>query len=81
MLVPGTDWYETPRLQEIRPCTCRVLMTLVGIHAQVSHIVKGLLDRALHANMDGAAEEASRSFREGSGWVGCYVYVSSNRLC
>jgi len=49
---------------EIRPYMYRVLMTIVGIHAQVSHVAEGLLERVLHALVEDAAEEAFRSFRQ-----------------
>ncbi|KAI5996502.1 exocyst complex component Sec5-domain-containing protein [Pisolithus orientalis] len=64
ILDPEMDWYETPQPTEIRPYMYRVLMTLVGIHAQVSHIAEGLLDRVLCALVDDAAEEALRSFQQ-----------------
>ncbi|KAG6333020.1 hypothetical protein ID866_6073 [Astraeus odoratus] len=64
ILDPGMDWYETPQPTEIRPYMYKVLMTLVGIHAQVSHVADGLLDRVLHILVEDAAEEALRSFRQ-----------------
>ncbi|KAI5992863.1 hypothetical protein EDC04DRAFT_2910949 [Pisolithus marmoratus] len=64
ILDPDMDWYETPQPTEIRPYMYRVLMTLVGIHAQVSHIAEGLLDRVIYALVDDAAEEALRSFQQ-----------------
>lgn len=49
---------------EIRPYMYKVLMTIVGIHAQISHVAEGLLERVLHALVEDAAEEAFRSFRQ-----------------
>lgn len=39
-------------------------MTLVEIHAQVSRVSEGLLDRVLHALVEDAADEALRSFQQ-----------------
>lgn len=39
-------------------------MTLVEIHAQVSRVAEGLLDRVLHALVEDAADEALRSFQQ-----------------
>ena len=77
---PAMDWYETPHPTgtsscsatketlthnlEIRPYMYRVLMTIVGIHAQISHVAEGLLERALHVLVEDAADEALRSFRQ-----------------
>ncbi|KIJ63178.1 hypothetical protein HYDPIDRAFT_93197 [Hydnomerulius pinastri MD-312] len=64
ILDPEMDWYETPQPTEIRPYMYRALMTLVGIHAQISRVAEGLLERILHALVEDAAEEALRSFRQ-----------------
>lgn len=42
----------------------RATMTLVEIHAQVSRVAEGLLDRVLYAVVEEAAEEALRSFQQ-----------------
>lgn len=42
----------------------RTSMTLVEIHAQVSRVAEGLLDRVLHALVEDAADEALRSFHQ-----------------
>lgn len=39
-------------------------MTFVEIHAQVSRVAEGLLDRVLHALVEEAADEALRSFQQ-----------------
>jgi len=39
-------------------------MTLVEIHAQVSRVAEGLLDRVLFALVEDAADEALRSFQQ-----------------
>lgn len=49
---------------EIRPYMYRALMTLVGIHAQISRVAEGLLERALQALVEDVAEEALRSFMQ-----------------
>ena len=49
---------------EIRPYMYRVSMTLVEIHAQVSRVTEGLLDRVLHALVEDAANEALRCFQQ-----------------
>lgn len=49
---------------EIRPYMYRASMTLVEIHAQVSRVAEGLLDRVLHALVEDAADEALRSFQQ-----------------
>ncbi|KIM53074.1 hypothetical protein SCLCIDRAFT_32138 [Scleroderma citrinum Foug A] len=64
ILDPAMDWYDTPHPTEIRPYMYKVLMTIVGIHAQISHVAEGLLERVLHALVEDAAEEAFRSFRQ-----------------
>ncbi|KAL4068578.1 exocyst complex component Sec5-domain-containing protein [Scleroderma yunnanense] len=64
ILDPAMDWYETPHPTEIRPYMYRVLMALVGIHAQISHVAEGLLERVLHVLVEDAADEALRSFRQ-----------------
>ncbi|KAF9226332.1 hypothetical protein BS17DRAFT_698632 [Gyrodon lividus] len=64
ILDPEMDWYETPQPTEIRPYMYRALMTLVEIHAQISRIAEGLLERVLHALVEDVAEEALRSFRQ-----------------
>ena len=48
---------------EIRPYMYRVLMTIVRIHAQISHVAEGLLERALHVLVEDATDEVLRSFR------------------
>ncbi|KAF8553802.1 hypothetical protein OG21DRAFT_1603880 [Imleria badia] len=58
------DWYETPQPTEIRPYMFRATMTLVEIHAQVSRVAEGPLDRVLHAVVEDAADEALRSFQQ-----------------
>lgn len=42
----------------------RVSMTLVEIHAQVSRVAEGLLDRVLYALVEDAADEALRCFQQ-----------------
>jgi exocyst complex component 2 len=42
----------------------RASITLVEIHAQVSRVAEGLLDRVLHALVEDAADEALRSFHQ-----------------
>ncbi|KAF8434522.1 exocyst complex component Sec5-domain-containing protein [Boletus edulis BED1] len=58
------DWYETPRPTEIRPYMFRVSMTLVEIHAQVSRVAEGLLDRVLYVVVEDAADEALHCFQQ-----------------
>ncbi|KAI9568121.1 exocyst complex component Sec5-domain-containing protein [Boletus coccyginus] len=58
------DWYETPQPTEIRPYMFRASMTLVEIHAQISRVAEGLLDRVLFALVEDAADEALRSFQQ-----------------
>ncbi|KAF8841998.1 hypothetical protein BDN67DRAFT_900284 [Paxillus ammoniavirescens] len=64
ILDPEMDWYETPQPHEIRPYMYRALMALVEIHAQISRVAEGLLERILHALVEDVAEEALRSFRQ-----------------
>ena len=42
----------------------RASITLVEIHAQVSRVAEGLLDRVLHAVVEDAAAEALHSFQQ-----------------
>ncbi|KAH7915050.1 exocyst complex component Sec5-domain-containing protein [Hygrophoropsis aurantiaca] len=58
------DWYETPQPTEIRPYMYEALIGLVEIHAQISRITEGLLERILHAVVEDVADEALRSFRQ-----------------
>ena len=41
-----------------------VWLTIVRIHAQISHVAEGLLERALHVLVEDATDEALRSFRQ-----------------
>ncbi|KAH7926246.1 hypothetical protein BV22DRAFT_1087398 [Leucogyrophana mollusca] len=58
------DWYETPQPTEIRPYMYEALIGLVEIHAQISRITEGLLERTLQALVEDVADEALRSFRQ-----------------
>ncbi|KAG8216446.1 exocyst complex component Sec5-domain-containing protein [Butyriboletus roseoflavus] len=58
------DWYETPQPTEIRPYMFRASMTLVEIHAQVSRVSEGLIDRVIYTLVEDAADEALRSFQQ-----------------
>ncbi|KAH7882412.1 exocyst complex component Sec5-domain-containing protein [Phlebopus sp. FC_14] len=64
ILDPEMDWYETPQPTGIRPYMYKGLMTLVGIHAEISRVAEGLLERALQSLIEDAAEEALNSFRQ-----------------
>ncbi|KAH8101822.1 exocyst complex component Sec5-domain-containing protein [Cristinia sonorae] len=64
ILSPDIDWYGTPQPTEIRPYMFELLMTLVGIHAQVTAAAAPLLERTLNALVEDIAEEALRCFRQ-----------------
>ena len=49
---------------EIRPYMFEMLLFLVGIHAHVSSVSEGLLERTLNALIDDIAEESYRSFKQ-----------------
>ena len=80
ILDPQMDWFETPKptgsfnwswqeciadcVLEIRPYMFEMLLFLVGIHAHVSSVSEGLLERTLNALIDDIAEESYRSFKQ-----------------
>ncbi|KAK7439305.1 Exocyst complex component S5 [Stygiomarasmius scandens] len=64
ILDDNMDWYETPQPREIRPYMYETLMYLVGVHAQVTSVAEGLLERTLNFLAEELAEEALRSFKQ-----------------
>ncbi|KAG9311750.1 exocyst complex component Sec5-domain-containing protein [Chiua virens] len=62
------DWYETPqptgKHEKFGLTMFRASMMLVEIHAQVSRVSDGLLERVLYALVEDAADEALHSFQQ-----------------